>query len=121
MRHRMTSVCTGLGNPDKELLDNSGKINKEFADAVINTYMPGESCDFKITDICVMAGIEPAYMYQRLKIVCIFKEKEYSYIQDGYAFGMYGSGIVKKIKWYKDYKRKCKFVNFVDKWHKVLW
>lgn len=38
----------------------------------------------------------------------------------GKAWGPYGSGLVIKEKYYSEYKRKSKFVKFVDKWHNVL-
>lgn len=120
MRHRIVSG-TGLGNPDPVLLNNKGVINKEFADdAIANYFQDEEGFDFKANGYSVTIGIEPTYQYDDLKIIHIHEDKSHSYIQRGKAWGPYGSQIAKNTKVYKDYKRKSKFVKFVDKWHKVL-
>jgi len=64
-----------------------------------------------------MIGIVPAYQYEYLKIVYIAPEKENSYIENGRAWGSYGSQIGSTLRYYKDYKKKSKFIRFVDRWH----
>lgn len=120
MRHRMVSG-TGLGNPDEVLLDNQGAIDVKFAKEALDTYFSNEEgFDFKITPNVVNVGLEPAYQYEKLKIISINKDKSKSYIQTGKAWGPYGSQIAKNTKVYADYKNKSKFIKFVDKWHSVL-
>lgn len=122
MRHRIGGVSAiGLGNPDPVLLDNKGTINKEFADEALKEYFSyEEGFDFQLNKDFVNIGIEPAYQYDRLKIISIQKDKSKSYIQTGKAWGPYGSQIAKNTKVYGDYKNKSKFIKFVDKWHAVL-
>lgn len=120
MRHRMVSG-TGLGNPDPVLLNNKGKINKEFADAALADYFSQEEgFDFQVSKESVTIGIEPAYQYDELKIIHIDKDKSKSYLQRGKAWGPYGSQIAKNTRVYGEYKNKSKFVKFIDKWHEVL-
>ena len=119
MRHRIASV-TGLGNPDKELLNNKGKLNKEFAEYMLNNFFKGEGYDFKVTKKGVTVGIEPAYQGEKLKIVHIDLVKGESYYWYGTAFGYYGSKIVGKKKFYKDYKLNSKFKRIVDQFYGVL-
>ena len=112
---------TGLGNPDPPILNNMGALQLNFAEDAINTYFNDQhGCDFSVTDDCVMIGIEPAYQYEKLKIIAIDRDKGHSYIRTGYAFGGYGSQLVSKKKHYKDYTNNCKFIKFVDKWHREL-
>jgi hypothetical protein len=73
-----------------------------------------------VNENCVMVGIEPAYQYQRLLIITIHKNKELSFIRDGYAWGGYGSGVRQKTKFYGEFKRSCQFTRFVDKWHTYM-
>lgn len=123
MRHRMgIASYTGIGgNNSPVLLDNKGKINKIFAKDVLKTYFEHwGGFDYTISDEEIKVGIEPAYFGEDLLIVAICKDKRFSYIQTGHAFGYWGSGIRSKTKYYKDYKKNCKFVKFVDKWHDLL-
>jgi hypothetical protein len=68
-----------------------------------------------------MIGYEPAYMYENGLLIYIFKDKEKSFIEYLKSWGMYGSGLVRRSKIYRDYTRKSKFVKFVDKYHKKLY
>lgn len=121
MRHRVVSVFTGIGNADPVILDNKGKLNKKFANEVTDLYFKKiGGFDFKVTKNSVLVGIEPAYQYERLIVICINKNKKESYKQYGKAFGAYGSQIAKTTKFYKEYKNKCKFTKFVDKYHGIL-
>ena len=120
MRHRIVQG-TGLGNPDPALLNNYGEINLEFGEAAIKEYFDDiGGIDYHVTEDFVNVGIEPAYQYQKLKIISISKNKDESYIQTGKAWGPYGSGIARNTKYYKEYKRNCKFTRFVDKWYPIL-
>lgn len=120
MRRRIGGV-TGMGNPDPVVLDNKGKLNKEFADEMLTLYFSEwEGYDFKVTKKSVAVGIEPSYQYEKLRILYISKDKGESYVWYGKAFGPYGSQIVGKKKFYKDYKLNSKFKRVVDKFHPIL-
>ena len=118
MRHRIATGF-GLGNPSKELLPNNGELPKRFIDAATYSFFP-EGFDFKIESDQIAVGIEPAYQYDRLRIIAINRDKEKSYIQLGKAWGPYGSGIAKTTRTYGDYKNRSKFIRFVDIWHSFL-
>jgi hypothetical protein len=126
MRHRLTGgFYTGLGNPDTEIMNNKwsnnkdiNKFIKDIGEDVISLYFKDfDGFDFKIDDDSLTIGVEPAYQYDELKILCFTKDKEDCYYKTGIAFDSYGSGICSKIKYYKDYVKKSKFKNFIDKWH----
>ena len=68
----------------------------------------------------VRIGIEPSYMYERLKMFVISERKELSRIETGYSWGGWGTDIRSSTQYYKDKKTNCKFVRFIDKWHPVL-
>lgn len=120
MRHRMVSGF-GFGNPDPVILDNKGKLHKVFADEVMDLYFQDfEGFDFKVTKKGVTVGVEPAYQFEKLRILHIDKDKGESYIWYGKSFGYYGSKIVGKPRFYKDYKLNSKFKRIVDKYHGVL-
>lgn len=98
MRHRIVSI-TGIGNVEPPLLNNEGQVNTEFADATIAEYFSNEEgFDFQISSEMVNVGIEPAYQYERLKIISINKNKNKSFIQQGRAWGPYGTQIAKTTK-----------------------
>ena len=124
MRHRITNLNTGLGNPLPELLDNKGKIPpkiKEMLKKATELYFKKwGGCDYSVEETGIKFGIEPAYQYENLKIIKIEKTKENSYIQTGRAFGSYGSGIRSTRKYYGEYEKCCKFTKFIDKWHSKL-
>lgn len=122
MRRRF-STYNGLGNPSKHLLSNNGSIDcPEFIEEVIPLYFKKYGgFDFQMEFNSVTVGIEPSYQYERLLIICIHQDKDKSFIREGISFGYYGSRIVSSTKYYKDYKRPCKFKNFIDKWHPILW
>lgn len=120
MKRRLCKI-TGFGSNEKDILDNKGKVNKDFADDAIEQYFKHwEGFDFNVNKNRVTIGIEPTYQSDPLKIVTISKNKEESYIETGRAFGFYGTGVRSKTKVYKDYKKKSKFIKFVDKWHPIL-
>lgn len=113
-------VNNGFGANAPVLLNNTGKLNNEFADDALKEYFKDEGCDYQVTDEMVNVGIEPTYQGDPLRIISINKDKSKSYILTGQAFGPYGSGIRSTKKTYAEYTNKCKFVKFVDKWHGVL-
>lgn len=129
MRHRITDLHTGLGNPEPVKMDNNIQLEKsEFWDnfledaiktfSVIRDY---NGFDYRIDENQFIFGIEPAYEGDDLQIIKFnFEDKNSSYIRQGHSFGAYGSNIVSKYRFYGDYKRKSKFVNFIDKWWGVL-
>ena len=135
MRHRIGVLnSTGLGNPNAQLLDCKVTKNKirniiinECAEEAYKIFFKGTKLDFEYCDaqassngLEIKVGIEPTYMYEPLKIMIIHKKKENSEFMTGYAWGVYGSDIVSKTKYYSEYKTKGKFVKFVDKWHNKL-
>lgn len=125
MRHRMGCAnSTGLGNASPALLNNNGVldsiIKKILKEAIELYFKKWEGCDYQIDQDKVLLGIEPAYQYENLKIICISKTKENSYIETGTAWEAYGSGIAKKRKYYGEYKNRSKFIKCIDKWHPKL-
>lgn len=123
MRHRICGLI-GLGNPSKEILNNSGKITKNiktfFEESLKLYFKEYEGFDYNINPNSIMIGIEPSYQYDKLKIIKIDKDKNYSFIETGIAFGYYGSRICSTRKLYSDYKYNCKFKRFIDKYHKLI-
>lgn len=121
MRHRLINAKTGLGNPGSVILDNTGKLNKRFCKNVLEQYFKKDGYfDFKICKSYIAVGIEPAYQYERLKIIYIHRQKKKSCIQTGRAWGSYGSMIGKTTKFYFEYRRACKFTRFINEWHAEL-
>lgn len=128
MRHNIVNAM-GLGNPEPCALDNNFKLKKskfwnEFLIECQKSYSifsVFDGFDFHLSKTGFAFGIEPSYRYDDLfKIYIDFFDKNRSYIEKGVAFGDYGSDIVSKRKFYKDYKLKSKFVRFVDEWQKPL-
>ena len=122
MRHRMgIGVYTGLGNPDKEILSNAGNLEgatkKMVIEAVALYFKKWEGCDYDVTEDEIKIGIEPAYQYEKLKVIAIKRNKGNSYLRTGIAFGGWGSGICSSYRFYSDYKTNGKFKKFVDRWH----
>jgi hypothetical protein len=111
---------TGLGNPEPAKLMNQGNLNMQFADDALATYFKNSGADYQVESDKVAIGIEPSYQGDPLLIIEINRDKSKSYIQRGKSFGPYGSQVVQKTSVYGEYKRKSKFVKFVDKWHEVL-
>ena len=135
MRHRIGALnSVGLGNPNPQLIDNrltknkiKNSIIKECEKDAYKIFFRGTELDFEYCDAQansngseVRVGIEPTYMYEPLKIMIIHKKKENSEFMTGFSWGIYGSEIVSKTKYYSEYKTKSKFVKFVDKWHDKL-
>lgn len=128
MRHRILGF-NGLGNPEPTILNNNKKIEKsdfwdEFLeDAIKNFKTISEygGFDFQVAEDRFMFGIEPSYEGDDLQIIQFnFKDKSLCCIEQGRAFGAYGSDIVSKFRYYGDYKNKSKFVKFIDKWYEKL-
>lgn len=133
MRRRIGGAYTGLGPGTPQRMDGqktkSNKLNKIINAAAKEAYelffkgtkMDDGYCDAQYRDMEVTLGIEPSYMYERLKIIVIDKQKEYSYIQTGYAWGPWGTGIRSKTKYYKEMKYNSKYKNFINKWHEKIY
>jgi hypothetical protein len=130
MRHRIGGdIHTGFGNPNKCILDNKWSANKNINDllkrilddAIGLFFADIDGCDFQIIlndkEFAFVFGYEPAYQYEKLKIIKLSTNKDDSYIWTGEAFGAYGSGIRSKVKRYGEYKYNSKFTRFVDKWY----
>lgn len=129
MRHRISGIEARLGNPDPIKLANNFDIEqlncyKEFGDEAIKKFRVlrySEGFDFNFENNILSIGIEPAYMDEELQIIGFdFNDKQNSYMKTGISRGYYGSKILEKIKYYKDYKRKNVFKDFIDKWYDVL-
>lgn len=125
MRHRIGGI-TGFGNSSPEILDNNRKMEKsEFWDEFLEdalenfkTLAEYGGFDFHVSDNRFMFGIEPAYEGEDIQIIQFnFKDKSLCCIEQGRAFGAYGSDIVSKYRYYGDYVNKCKFVKFIDRWY----
>lgn len=129
MRHRISSLVTGLGNPSPPLMDGGfsadSKLNakvKEAAKEVFELFLKNgfNHCDAQIGEDQIRLGVEPAYQYQKLKMITVHQEKKWSSFSIGYAWEAYGSGLRSRKKYYKDYKFKSKFIRFIDKWHPIF-
>ena len=125
MRHR--NNFTGLGNPNDEILPNNFDFPKElkdFADDFIDNFkVPKEynGFDFSFWNSQLRVGIEPTYAGEELEIVCFdLDDKSNCWWSTGMSFGGYGTGIRSSIKFYGDYKKKGKFVKFIDKWYDIV-
>ena len=128
MRHRICDIGLG-GNSDPEILENKWTENEELNELLkecfhesLNTFkfLKEEGwLDFTIDlkNKEIKFGIEPTYQYETLFIITIDLDDigECS-IEKGIAWGLYGSNIVSTTKYYKDYKNKCQFTKFIDKW-----
>ena len=128
MRHNVVNLM-GLGNPEPCELDNNIKLDKsKFWDSFLIELQKSypifsnfDGFDFHLAKNGFAFGIEPSYQFDELLIVYIdFYDKNNSYIERGFATGFYGSNCVSKTKFYKDYKRKSKFIRFVDEWYQPL-
>lgn len=128
MLHNVVNLI-GLGNPEPCELDNNIKLDKsKFWDSFLIELQKSypifsnfDGFDFHLAKNGFAFGIEPSYQFDELLIVYIdFYDKNNSYIERGLATGFYGSNCVSKTKFYKDYKRKSKFIRFVDEWYQPL-
>lgn len=119
MRHRMgIAGMTGLGNPTPAMLNNEGKPDKKMLKEAVGLFFSKWGyCDYFVHLNGTLIGIEPAYQYEHLKVIFIAEDKENCYIENGKAWGGYGSQIVRTRKYYRDYKYRSKFTKFIDKWH----
>lgn len=128
MRHRICNL-TGFGNSEPIKLDNNIDISKSsfwdgfLKDAQLNfkTIDEYEGFDFHITNNGFTFGIEPSYQLDSLQIIHFdFNNKQDCYLEQGVAFGVYGSRCVTKIKKYSEYKTRSKFIRFIDKWFDLI-
>lgn len=128
MRHR---ICTGigLGSSEPVRLDNNGSLRKcslwdDFLnDAIKNfkTIANYSGFDFHIDKESFSFGIEPSYQYDDLQVIRFcFNDKNECSLEQGRAWGLYGSNVVTKVALYRDYKRKSKIVRFIDKWFELI-
>ncbi|MFA5174734.1 MAG: hypothetical protein WC438_06130 [Candidatus Pacearchaeota archaeon] len=124
------ALHTHLGGNGIELMDGKSTGKKEL-DKIINAcskeayelFFKNTKLDYEGVDASmkegyeVRIGIEPSYMYDELKMLCIHEDKKASRLITGIAFDVWGTGIRSTTKMYKDYKYKSKFIKFIDKWH----
>ena len=121
------SLDNELGDLNKE----QEELLKEIADDFINQFDSEEKgwklggydrCDFGwLNDKVFVVGLEPSYQWDRLLAFQFdFENKNTSMVLTGTAFGAYGSDIALKMKYLKDYKRKSKFANFIEKWYDTI-
>ena len=103
----------------KELLNS---ITKDFIEQFDNKLGGYDRCDFGWNDKVFEVGLEPSYMWDKLLIFRFdLENRDNSMILYGTAFGYYGTKVAVKTKYLKEYKRKSKFANFINKWYeKVL-
>lgn len=111
---------TGLGNPSPPLMNNEGKVSLRMLTEAMELFFKGEPIDYQIKDDGILIGFEPAYQYEHLRVIFIAKDKAKSYIENGVAWGSYGSGIASTRKYYREFKYKSKFVKFIDKWNEAI-
>lgn len=133
MRYRICPDIGLGGNSSPALLNETGTgdlkkdaVIKSCAEACYHTFFKNTKmdegyCGAGVHGHEVRFGIEPSYMYEELKLICIDKNKEWSRLWTGIAFGGWGSGIRSKSRRYGEYKLKSKFVRFVDEWHKKIY
>lgn len=128
MRHRIGGI-TGFGNPEPCGLDNNIILEKsEFWDKFLDDCQENfktidnyKGFDFHLSKYGFAFGIEPSYKYDDKQVIYIdLNNKANCYIEQGRAFGYYGSNCLTKIKFYRDYKLKSKFIRFIDKWYENL-
>lgn len=129
MRHRICGNSCHLGNSDPVRLDNNYKLPKtEFWYDFLNdvtknfkTIANYDGFDFHIDEYKFYFGVEPAYKYEDLQIICFhLTDKNSCYIEQGRAWGYYGSQCLTRLKYYRDYKIKSKFIRFVNKWYDLV-
>lgn len=125
MRHRAIAFSTGLGNPNPERISGECTNNKELDSLIIDMCKEAVELFFNRFGFCaaqynndsIEIGVTPVYQHDTLKIIKVNTRKELSSITTGYAFGYYGSEVVRTQKYYLDFKYKSKFIRFIDRWH----
>ncbi len=124
---------TCFGNPDERILSGEranakqikfvNKISeklledyeiKVYSDIVIKCV---RDLGYDLNDSILKVGYEPNYSGERLFVITFSPNKNECSITRGKSFGAYGSQILSKTSYYKDYKRKSKFTKFIDKWY----
>lgn len=133
MRHRIgIAASTGLGNPSPELINGRGtgdimrdELIRQCSKDAYETFFKGTKLDYEgvdagVHDFEVRIGVEPAYMYESLKMIVLHENINSCRFITGYAWEPYGSGIRKNVRWYRDLRRKGKFARFVDRWQPIL-
>lgn len=130
-RRIIGNVITGLGRSSEHILNNQwtnddkfNEILKQCFEEAIETFKPLNDyggLDFNIDNNVIKFGYEPTYMHEHLYVISInLKDKDKCYFENGISWGAYGTDIAYNTKFYLEYKRKCKFVKFIDKWQPIL-
>lgn len=126
MRHRIGS-SSGIGNSEPPILNNNFNMERDlFWDGFLNdlianfkTIAEYGGFDYKLDkEGNFLFGIEPSYKYDDLQILCInTNDKGLCSLTEGRAWGLYGTSITSRTKYYSEYKRNCKFTRFIDSWY----
>lgn len=132
MKYRGAAAHTGLGGNAVTFMDcqETGdsvrdELVRQCSKDAYETFFKGTKLDYDGVDAQsreyeVRVGIEPSYQFDPLKIVCVSRTKENSYIMTGRAVGDWASRVIATKKYYSEYQRQTKFVRFIDKWHPIL-
>jgi hypothetical protein len=125
----LISRQTCLGKHEEYILDNNVKLNKcEFWNTFLQdlqdnfkTISHYDHFDYHLSKDGFTFGIEASYKYDDTQIIYIdFLDVSNSFIEEGRAWGYYGSQCLTKRRYYKDYVRKSKFIRFCNKWQLKL-
>ena len=125
----MISRSTCFGKQETYVLDNNIKLRKcsfweEFLVDVCKNYKTinlYEGYNFHVSKDGFTFGIEAAYKYDDTQIIYIdFNDVSQSFIEEGRAWGYYGSDCLTKRRYYKDYVKNSKFIRFCNKWQLKL-
>lgn len=116
------NLNTDLNKIPQNQKDILVKVGQDFINQFDCNLGGYEHCDFGwLNDEVFVLGLEPSYQWEDLLVFQFdFKNKELSRVLTGTAFGPYGTNIAMKIKVLKDYKKKSKFSNFLNKWYDLL-
>lgn len=132
MKWRGVAAHTGCGGNAKTELDGipaSDKARNEVINAcakdfyetfIKDTELDQGYCDAQDRTGELRVGVEPSYMYERMKFASLRWDKTHSAQHTGFAFGPWGSDVRSSRRLYKDYQLRSKFVRFIDRWHRRL-
>lgn len=129
-QHRIADIGLGISHPSDYILDNNVPDKNRFDNVLepvfkmmiddIPIFNENKGFDFNINnDSRVIVGIEPSYKFEELFRISIHKDIEKSYIETGFSFGFYGTGIKSTIRYYSP--RKSKYNNLIRKYHNLIY
>lgn len=132
MKRRLgAAALTGLGSRDKGVLDNKYTDNVVFNERCIKAakslidevplFIEMCGCDFKLVDgVSATFGIEATYQHDKTYFVHINKNIDESYVERGYAFGLYGTNVVSSRKTYGDFRRTSATTKLIKKYYAII-